>query len=76
MQTDNTFKINVIKMPLIDIIGVINTGLTFSFAFYFITLESSNAWRFTFDCIERVIFEGLLKPRVYIADQGLGLGAA
>jgi len=38
--------------------------------------ESSKAWRFTFNCVERVIFEGLPKPRVCIADQGLGLRTA
>lgn len=52
MQADGTFNTNVIKMPLIDMIGVTNTGLIFPFAFCFVTSESSKAWRFTFDCVE------------------------
>jgi hypothetical protein len=33
MQADGTFNTNIIKMPLIDMIGVTNAGLTFPFAF-------------------------------------------
>jgi len=73
MQADGTFNTNVIKMPLINMIRVTNTGLIFPFTFCFIMSESSKAWRFAFSCIETVVFEGLLKPRVVIADQGLRL---
>ena len=73
IQVDGTFKTNAIKMPLIDMIGVTNTGSTFPFGFCFVMSESSKAWRFTFHCVENVVFQGLPKPRVVIADQGLGL---
>ena len=73
MQADGTFNTNIIKMPLIDMIGVTNIGLIFPFAFCFVMSESSKAWRFAFSCVETVVFEGLPKPRVVIADQGLGL---
>jgi len=73
IQVDGTFNTNVIKMPLINMIGVINMGSTFPFGFCFVMSESSKAWRFIFSCIENVVFQGLPKPRVVIADQGLGL---
>jgi len=73
IQVDSTFKTNAIKMPLINMIGVTNTGSTFPFGFCFVMAESSKAWRFTFHCGEDVVFQGLPKPRVVIADQGLGL---
>jgi hypothetical protein len=60
-------------MPLIDMIGVSNTGSTFPFGFCFVMSESSKAWRFVFEIVETVVFAGLPKPRVVIADQGLGL---
>lgn len=73
MQADGTFNINVIKMPLIDMIGVTNTGETFPFAFCFVTSERGDAWRFTLQCLEECVFTDLPLPRVVIADQGLGL---
>jgi hypothetical protein len=72
---DGTFNTNRIKMPLIDILGVTNTGHSFIFAFCFVTSESSANWGFTLQCLERVVYEGLPLPRVVLADQGLGLRA-
>jgi hypothetical protein len=75
IQMDGTFNTNRIKMPLIDILGVTNTGHSFIFAFCFVTSESSANWGFTLQCLERVVYEGLPLPRVVLADQGLGLRA-
>jgi MULE transposase domain len=41
IQMDGTFNTNRIKMPLIDVLGVTNTGHSFIFAFCFVTSESS-----------------------------------
>jgi hypothetical protein len=73
IQMDGTFNTNRIKMPLIDILGVTNTGNSFIFAFCFVTSESSDNWGFVLQCLERVVYEGLPLPRVVLADQGLGL---
>lgn len=60
-------------MPLVDILGVTNTGHSFIFAFCFVTSESSDNWGFILQCLEAVVYEGLPLPRVVLADQGLGL---
>jgi hypothetical protein len=73
IQMDGTFNTNRIRMPLIDVLGVTNTGHSFIFAFCFVTSESSDNWGFTLQCLERVVYEGLPLPRVVLADQGLGL---
>jgi MULE transposase domain len=73
IQADGTFNTNAIKMPLIDMIGVTNTGETFPFAFCFVTSERGDAWRFTFQCLAECIFPDIPLPLVVIADQGLGL---
>lgn len=73
IQMDGTFNTNRIKLPLIDVLGVTNTGHSFIFAFCFVTSESSDNWGFTLQCLERVVYENLPLPRVVLADQGLGL---
>ena len=42
IQVDGTFNTNRIRIPLIDYLGVSNTGKSFLFAFCFVTSESSN----------------------------------
>jgi hypothetical protein len=73
IQVDGTFNTNKIRMPLIDCLGVNNTGKSFIFAFCFVTSESSENWGFVLECLEQTVFNGLPLPRVVIADQGLGL---
>jgi hypothetical protein len=73
IQVDGTFNTNKIRMPLIDCLGVNNTGRSFIFAFCFVTSESAENWGFVLQCLEQTVFDGLPLPRVVIADQGLGL---
>jgi hypothetical protein len=73
IQVDGTFNTNKIRMPLIDCLGMNNTGKSFIFAFCFVTSESSENWGFVLECLEQTVFNGLPLPRVVIADQGLGL---
>ncbi|MGH7240163.1 MAG: transposase, partial [Candidatus Saccharimonadales bacterium] len=73
IQVDGTFNTNRIRMPLIDCLGVSNTGKSFVFAFAFVTSESSENWAFVLQCLEQTVFDGVPLPRVVIADQGLGL---
>lgn len=73
VQMDGTFNTNQIKIPLIDILGVTNTGHSFIFTFCFVTSESSDNWGFTLQRLEQVVYEGLPLPRVILADQWLGL---
>jgi len=75
IQVDGTFNTNRIRMPLIDCLGVSNTGKSFLFAFCFVTSESFDNWGFTLDSLARIVFDGLPLPRVVITDQGLGLRA-
>ena len=73
IQVDGTFNTNRIRMPLIDVLGVTNTGHSFLLAFCFVTSESADNWSFVLRCLQTTVFEGLPLPRVVITDQGLGL---
>jgi hypothetical protein len=75
IQVDGTFNTNRIRMPLIDCLGVSNTGKSFLFAFCFVTSESADNWGFTLDSLTHTVYSGLPLPRVVIADQGMGLRA-
>jgi hypothetical protein len=75
IQVDGTFNTNCIRMPLIDCLGVSNTGHSFLFAFCFVTSESADNWGFVLQCLEMTVYEGLPLPRVVLADQGMGLRA-
>ena len=68
IQVDGTFNTNRTRMPLINVLGVTNTGHSFSFAFCFVTSESADNWGFVLQCLESTIFEGLPLPRVVLAN--------
>jgi hypothetical protein len=68
IQVDGKFNTNRIRMPLIDCLGVSNTGKSFLFAFCFVTSESSDNWGFTLDSLACTVFDGLPLPRVVITD--------
>jgi hypothetical protein len=57
IQADRTFNTNQIRMPLVDWLGISNTGTSFLFAFCFVTSESTENWRFTLDCLRQTAFE-------------------
>jgi hypothetical protein len=73
IKMDGTFNTNLIRMPLIDCLGVSNTGKSFLFAFFLVTFGSSDNWGFVLDSLTNTVFDGLPLHFVIIADQGMGL---
>jgi hypothetical protein len=75
-QIDATFATNILKMPLVNVVGIDNCGLTFNSAFSFIRSESAHDMRFILTNLRILMFNDCPIPRVIIADQGRGLQSA
>jgi hypothetical protein len=71
---DGTFNTNSLRLPLIVMCGVLNTGRTFPVSFSFCPSESREAFEFIFESM-KANCEGF-DPAVVIADWGKGLIAA
>ena len=69
MECDATFSNNLLRMPLANIVGITNTGHTFSLAFSFIRSESADNFDFIFDFLDELVFYNVPRPRVVLSDQ-------
>lgn len=77
LQTDATFNINELNMPLSVLIGTTNLGRTFPIAYCFISSESAEAFAFMWACLKELFFyDDCPGPAVILGDFSLGLGAA
>lgn len=72
MECDATFSNNLLQMPLANIVGITNTGRTFSLAFSFIRSESAENFDFIFSSLDELVFYDIPCPRVVLSDQAKG----
>lgn len=72
MECDATFSNNLLRMPLANIVGITNTGRTFSLAFSFIRSESSENFNFIFQSLDELVFYDIPRPKVVLSDQAKG----
>lgn len=63
-ETDATFNTNELRMPLSSLIGILNTGKTFSFALCFITSETTSPFEFMENQLDDLFFYNYPRPRV------------
>ncbi len=77
IQTDATFNINHLNMPLSVLIGVTNIFKTFSVAYCFVTSESVEVFSFINAYVRDLIFhDNCLGPSVMLGDFSTGLASA
>ena len=72
---DCTYKTNRYRMPLLEVVGVTSTDMTFSVGFGFLSSESSNSYTWVLDIL-KVLLEGWPTPKVFVTDRELGLLSA
>lgn len=56
VETNATFNINRLNMPLSVLLGIINTGLFFLAAYYYISFESKKSFLFIFAYMQELMF--------------------
>jgi MULE transposase domain len=75
-ETDATFRTNTLRLPLLVMVGIDNTGATFPMAYMFITSESAESFRFTSRQLTDLCFYDYPKAAVICGDFSKGLGLA
>jgi len=74
---DGTFNTNELRLPLLVLVGVLNTNKTFPVAFSFCPSESAESIGFVWESMKAEVFiDGVLPPRVIIGDWAKGLIAS
>ncbi|KAJ9543670.1 hypothetical protein OSB04_023377 [Centaurea solstitialis] len=69
---DATYKTNRYKMPLLEIVGVTSTNLTFCIAFVFMHKEKEPNYTWALNCLKKTM-DGCPSPRVIVTDRELAL---
>jgi hypothetical protein len=75
-ETDATFNTNKLRLLLLVMVGIDNTGKTFLLAFMYHITESAKAFKFASDQLTDLAFYDCLEPAVICGDFSKGLGAA
>jgi hypothetical protein len=74
---DGTFNTNNLKLPLLMLIGVLNTNKTFPVAFLFCPSESAESIGFVWESLKAEYFQDdICVPRVVLGDWAAGLIAS
>ena len=75
-ETDATFNINTLRLPLLVMVGIDNTGYTFPMAFMFITSESAKSFTFASEQLTDLCFYDCAEAAIVCGDFSKGLGAS
>jgi hypothetical protein len=74
---DGTFNTNDLRLPLLVIVGVLNTNQTFPVAFSYCPSESNDSISFVWKSLrEECFIPGIAPPRVILGDWAAGLIAS
>ena len=70
---DSTYKTNIYRLPLLEIVGVTSTRLTFSVAFVLLSNERENNFIWTLQKLKGLFFRGDMYPQVIVSNRDLAL---
>jgi len=70
---DNTYKTNKYMLPLLEIVGVTSTGLTFSTGFVLMSTERENNFTWALQRLRGLFFRRDVYPTVIVSDRDLAL---
>ena len=70
---DNTYKTNRYRLPLLDIVGVTPTGMTFSAAFAYLEGERVNNIKWALEWFRGLFLRKDRLPSVIVIDRDLSL---
>jgi len=70
---DNTYKTNKYRLPLLEIVGVTSTGLTFLTAFVLMSSERENNFTWALRRLQGLVLRGDVYPTLIVSDRDLAL---
>jgi len=70
---DSTYKTKKYRLPLLEIVGVTSTGLTFSAAFVLLSTERENNFIWSLQRLKGLFFREDVYPQVIVSDRDLAL---
>jgi len=70
---DTTYKTNKYRLPLLEIVGVTSTGLTFSARFVFISSERESNFTWALERFRGLFMTSKGGPQVIVSDKDLAL---
>ncbi|XP_057444454.1 protein FAR1-RELATED SEQUENCE 5-like [Lotus japonicus] len=73
---DCTYKTNRYQIPLLEMVGLTSTGLTFSIAFCYIVREHTIDYVWALECMKSLITNDARLPQVIVTDRDLALLSA
>lgn len=73
---DSTYKTNKYKLPLLEIVGVTSTELTFSVCFAYLSNERYDNFRWVLQTLRDMMVVDIALPELFITDRDLGLMSA
>ncbi|KAJ9552782.1 LOW QUALITY PROTEIN: hypothetical protein OSB04_016827 [Centaurea solstitialis] len=69
---DATYSTNQYKMPLLEIVGVTSTNMTFCIVFIYVSNERESSYAWALDCL-KLTMNGCICPRVIVTNRELSL---
>jgi len=70
---DSTYKTNMYKMPMFEIVGVTSTDLTYSVGFGFVTYEKEENFVWVLQMMRKLLTSNMNMPRVVVTDRDTSL---
>ncbi|XP_014511816.2 protein FAR-RED ELONGATED HYPOCOTYL 3-like [Vigna radiata var. radiata] len=70
---DTTYKTNKYRLPLLEIVGVTSTGLTFTVVFALLSSERQNNFTWALEMFRRLLLTTEGGPRVVVTDRDIAL---
>jgi len=70
---DTTYRTNKYRFPLLEIVGVTSTGLTFSVGFAFLSSERQNNFTWALERLKGLLMTSKGGPEVIVNDRDLAL---
>ncbi|XP_057443874.1 uncharacterized protein LOC130736031 [Lotus japonicus] len=70
---DCTYKTNKFQIPLLEMVGLTSTGLTYSIAFCYMTRERTPDYVWALECMKSLLADPARLPGVIVTDRELAL---
>ena len=68
---DTTYKINKYRLPLLEIVGITSTNMTFVVAFTYLSYERTNNFELALSKVKELFMKDDVSPYVIVTDRDL-----
>ena len=73
LVVDSTYKTNMYKMPMFEVVGVTSTDLTYSVGFGFVTHEKEENFVWVLKMMRKLLTSKMNMPKVIVTDRDMSL---